>query len=186
LTFDDGPSRTWTPRILDLLRRYDARATFFVVGSAVAAEPSLTRRIAREGHTIGNHTYNHADLTRLSAAGFRAEVSLAQAAIERVAGTTTRLLRPPYGAVNASTRTLAAQAGYKLVLWDVDPQDWRRPGSGSIAARILRDTRPGSLILLHDGGGDRSQTLAALEQVLATLSARGYTFAAMRDQEARR
>lgn len=165
--------------MLELLRRYDAKATFFAVGSAVDARPALARRIVRDGHMLGNHTYTHADLTRMSAGRFFQEVDRTRMAIRRATGTTTRWLRPPYGATSASTRALAERRGYRLVLWDVDPQDWRRPGAESIAANVLAGVRPGANVLFHDGGGDRSQTLAALRRILPALSARGYAFAAL-------
>ena len=178
LTFDDGPG-TSTRQVLDLLARYDAKATFFTIGSAAAAQAALTRRIVRDGHAIGNHTFSHADLTRLSPGEFAAEVERAEVTIRRITGTTTRWLRPPYGATNATVRSLAAAHGYRLALWDVDPQDWRRPGATRIASIVVANVRPGRIVLLHDGGGDRAQTVAALRQILATLSARGYAFAAL-------
>ena len=163
-----------------MLARHDARATFFAVGSQLQAEPALARRVVGAGHTIGNHTYGHADLTRLSASAFFAELDRTQGVLRRITGTSTRLLRPPYGAVNAVVRTLAAQRGYLLTLWHVDPQDWRGGSATSIAANVLRDVRPGSIVLLHDGGGKRAATVSALERILGTLSARGYRFEAMR------
>jgi peptidoglycan/xylan/chitin deacetylase (PgdA/CDA1 family) len=108
------------------------------------------------------------------------EAARAEAAIRRLGGRAAHLLRPPYGAVSKATRAFAARHGYRLVLWDVDPQDWRRPGSAAIAANVTGHARPGSVVLLHDGGGDRSQTIAALEQVLVSLTARGYGFRALK------
>ena len=180
LTFDDGPDPRWTPMILDVLRRYNAKATFFVIGSAAERYPALLRRVVREGHTLGNHTYSHADLTRLSASAFASEVSRADRAIRRITGKPTRLLRPPYGAANGYTRSLAAGSGHRLVMWDVDPQDWRRSGASVIARTVLRETDNGEVVLLHDGGGDRWQTVAALNQILGTMTAAGYRFDAMR------
>lgn len=179
LTFDDGPSPRWTPQVLDVLRHYRARATFFAVGSALAANPALARRIVREGHTLENHTWSHADLTRLSATRFASEVDRTSALVRRLTGRPTRLLRPPYGAVNAAVQARAASRGHRIALWDVDPQDWRRPGVSTIVANVLARARPGGIVLLHDGGGDRSQTVAALGQVLETLTRRGYRFNTM-------
>ena len=176
LTFDDGPSPRWTPQVLELLRRYRAQATFFVVGSLVDAYPALVRRLVREGHALGNHTYGHIRLTRMSEREFAAELERADAAIRRVTGTSSLWLRPPYGAIDASTRVRAARRGYRLVMWDVDPQDWRQPSAESIAAHVLGNARPGAIVLLHDGGGDRSQTIAALERILSGLCGRGYSF----------
>lgn len=176
LTFDDGPDPRWTPKVLDLLRRYDAHATFFVVGTAVESNPALARRIVRDGHLLGNHTYSHVALPTLPSSRFLLELDATAAAIRRITHTTPRWLRPPYGAIDARTRALAGSRGYRVALWDVDPQDWRRPGSAAIAAHVVSRARPGGTVLLHDGGGDRSQTLAALGEILATLSARGYSF----------
>jgi peptidoglycan/xylan/chitin deacetylase (PgdA/CDA1 family) len=180
LTFDDGPSPSSTPKILTLLRRHRATATFFAVGSQVDAYPSLARRIVREGHVLGNHTYTHADLSRLTAAAFFAEVDRTQLAIRRATGTSTTLLRPPYGSTSSTVRALAAQRGYRVVMWDVDPQDWLRPGAYGIAAHVLANAGAGDVVLLHDGGGERSQTVLALDRILRTMSARGYVFRALR------
>lgn len=177
LTFDDGPDPRWTPQVLALLRRYDAKATFFAIGRSVEQHPALARRIIRDGHMLGNHTYSHADLTQLTASRFFLEVDRTRDAIRRATGVTPTLLRPPYGAVSRATRALAAARGYRVSLWDVDPQDWRRPGAGAIVGTVLAGVRPGANVLFHDGGGDRSQTLAALRELLPVLAARGYTFA---------
>ena len=166
--------------MLELLARHGAHATFFAVGSQLETQPALARRIVREGHALGNHTYRHADLTRLPAAAVFAELDRTQATIRRLTGVPTRLLRPPYGAMNGTVRALAAQRGYRIALWDVDPQDWRGRSSASIAASVLADVRPGAVVLLHDGGGNRASTVAALRRVLETLSARGYRFEALR------
>ena len=176
LTFDDGPSEPWTGQVLDLLERYRAKATFFAVGSELATHRAQARRIVREGHAIANHTYHHLDLTCLADRQLLAELDRTQALIRRLTGSETRWLRPPYGAVNAHVRALAAQRGYRIALWDVDPQDWRRPGVSSIVNNVLANTANREIILLHDGGGDRSQTVTALERILRALSARGYSF----------
>jgi peptidoglycan/xylan/chitin deacetylase (PgdA/CDA1 family) len=179
LTFDDGPTPTWTPRVLDLLARYRARATFFVVGRSAATWPGLVRRAYVAGHGIGNHTWSHRRLTGLRDAGLTAEVGATSAVIGRATGARPRCLRPPYGTVDAASAYRARALGLRLTMWDVDPYDWRRPGAGVIAGRVLSRVRSGDVVLLHDGGGDRSQTVAALQQVLASLSARGYRFRAL-------
>ena len=179
LTFDDGPTPTWTPRVLDLLARYRARATFFVVGRSAATWPGLVRRAYVAGHGVGNHTWSHRRLTGLRGAALSAEVDATSAVIGRATGSRPRCLRPPYGTVDAASAYLARALGLRLMMWDVDPYDWRRPGAGVIAGRVLSRVRSGDVVLLHDGGGDRSQTVAALQQVLASLSARGYRFRAL-------
>jgi peptidoglycan/xylan/chitin deacetylase (PgdA/CDA1 family) len=179
LTFDDGPTPAWTPRVLDLLARYRARATFFVVGRSAATWPGLVRRAYAAGHGVGNHTWSHRRLTGFRGAGLTAEVGATSAVIGRATGARPRCLRPPYGTVDAASAYRARALGLRLTMWDVDPYDWRRPGAGVIAGRVLSRVRSGDVVLLHDGGGDRSQTVAALRQVLASLSARGYRFRAL-------
>lgn len=179
LTFDDGPSPAYTPKVLAILNRYGVRATFFEIGENVAAHPSLTAQVARQGHSVQNHSWSHPDLRRLSASSFNAQVGDTDRAIRAQTGRTPKCLRPPYGAVNIAVRSRAAALGKQVVLWSVDPADWSRPGTGAIQSRVLKNVRPGSVILLHDGGGDRSQTVAALPTILSTLKARGYTFATL-------
>ncbi|MET8626835.1 polysaccharide deacetylase family protein [Kitasatospora sp. NPDC004669] len=176
LTFDDGPSPAYTPRILSILDRYGVHATFFEIGENVAAHPSLTKQVARQGHSVQNHSWSHPDLRRLSATSFNAQVSRTDQAIRAQTGRAPKCLRPPYGAVNGTVRSRAAGLGKQVVLWSVDPADWSRPGTGAIQSRVLNNVRSGSVILLHDGGGDRSQTAAALPTILSTLKARGYSF----------
>ncbi len=187
LTFDDGPS-SYTPQVLDLLAQYGAKATFFVIGSQAEASPQLIRRAASEGHYVGNHTQNHANLAGIGREGFVNEVETTRQALLRIARDLflldgdVRFLRPPYGATDNYTRQYAAELGYTVMLWTVDPQDWRRPGAEQIAAHILAHAEPGAVILMHDGGGDRSQTVAALRAVLPQLRAQGYVFRTVFDR----
>ncbi|WP_225849064.1 bifunctional polysaccharide deacetylase/glycosyltransferase family 2 protein [Streptomyces sp. HPF1205] len=180
LTFDDGPDPAWTPKILDVLRRHHVHATFFVVGTQVAAHPGLVRRILADGNEIGLHTFTHADLGSIPAWQRRLELREAQLAVAGATGRTTSLLRPPYSSVNdaltdkdwTAVRSAGA-AGYLTVLSTLDSDDWKRPG----ADRILADATPrgtaGQILLMHDAGGDRSQTVAALDRLLPRLAARG-------------
>ena len=180
LTFDDGPHPTWTPQVLETLARYGAPATFFVLGQNVNAYPDLAARIVREGHEAENHTFDHASLDKVDRETFIAEVEATDRALRAAVGDAVNpiaCLRPPYGALDAATRSLAAELGKKIVLWNVDPQDWRRPGAAQIALHLLTHARPGAILLMHDGGGDRSQTVEALDVVLSELTRRGYTFA---------
>jgi peptidoglycan-N-acetylglucosamine deacetylase len=179
LTFDDGPSPVYTPQVLDLLGRYGARATFFVVGRNVQAYPALVRQELRGGHGLGNHTFTHADLRRLGPAGFASEVGRTTRALRQATGAAVRCLRPPYRGVDATVERRAGALGLRVVLWNVDPRDWSRPGAAMIAARVVDRTRAGDVVLLHDGGGDRAQTVAALRRVLPALAARGFRFAAL-------
>ncbi len=180
LTFDDGPHPTWTPQVLEVLARHGATATFFVLGQNVLAYPELAARLVEEGHDPENHTFDHASLDKVDRDTFIAEVRDTDRAIHEAAGERAdpiACLRPPYGAYDARTGALAAELGKTLTLWTVDPQDWRRPGADQIAEHLLTHARPGAVLLMHDGGGERSQTVAALDRVLGELSARGFTFA---------
>ena len=179
LTFDDGPHPSFTPSILELLSRYDATATFFVLGAQVQRFPEVVAAAAQQGNEIENHTANHVSLVEVSRDEFIAEVVSTDQAIHAAVGELVdpiSCLRPPYGARDERTSSIAAEMGKKIVMWDVDPQDWRRPGAEQIAQHILAHARPGAILLMHDGGGDRQQTIAALEMVLAELTARGYVF----------
>jgi peptidoglycan/xylan/chitin deacetylase (PgdA/CDA1 family) len=173
LTFDDGPFGGWTQQILTVLARYNARATFFVIGRQVPAFSGLIQGAAAAGHTFANHTYNHATLVGISRDTFQREVLSTEAVLGPYA---TKCLRPPGGAMDAAAHAYAAELGYRTLLWDIDPRDWQRPGAAAIADHVLRNTGSGSVVLLHDGGGDRSQTVAALDTILRTLTARGYRF----------
>jgi peptidoglycan/xylan/chitin deacetylase (PgdA/CDA1 family) len=181
LTFDDGPSG-YTQQVLDLLSKYGGEGTFFVLGQAAKSKPDLLRAEAAGGNYIGNHTYSHTSLQDISTKEFMAEVEDTRQVILDAAGDVftldrdVRYLRPPYGATDANTRQYAADLGYAVVLWDIDPQDWRRPGAKVIADHIIREAYPGAIVLMHDGGGDRSQSVAALETLLQNLSGQGYVF----------
>ncbi|MCK2220123.1 polysaccharide deacetylase family protein [Actinomadura sp. ATCC 31491] len=169
LTFDDGPG-PYTDTLLRHLAAYDARATFFVVGQNVAAYPSVLRRAVAAGHEIGNHTWSHPDLTKLSAARVRAQVARDDQAIRDAAGLTPALVRPPYGAFDATVR---AQVKRPLVLWSVDTLDWLHRDSARVARVAIRSARPGSVILFHD---IHPTTVRAVPRVLKALSRQGYAF----------
>lgn len=187
LTFDDGPNPSgpnggYTEEMLTLLKQYNAHATFFNVGKSVSAWPDVVRTVASAGHYVANHTWDHSALAGLTKEEFVAEAERTRQAILQAAGDLffldkdVRYLRPPYGCTDANTRNYAAELGYATVLWDVDPRDWRRPGTEEIANHVLSHVFPGAIVLMHDGGGDRSQSVAALEIILRELSAKGYQF----------
>jgi peptidoglycan/xylan/chitin deacetylase (PgdA/CDA1 family) len=176
LTFDDGPTPRYTPKVLDILSAYGVRATFFEVGRNVSSYPYLTRRADLRGNSVQNHTWSHVDLRYVSWKTFTYQVLKTDRYIRAQTGYTPRCLRPPYGAVNSRVYARADALGKKTRRWTVDPRDWSRPGASVIVRRVLDNVRSGSVILLHDGGGDRSQTVAALPTILKTLKARGYTF----------
>ncbi|NEA34272.1 polysaccharide deacetylase family protein [Streptomyces sp. SID13031] len=170
LTFDDGPDPVWTPQVLAVLAKYDAHGTFFELGSMQAAHPAIRDQVLAAGNTIGSHSISHAQLTKVSAAKRHHEI---------FDGPQSKCFRPPYGAVNDKVRADVRAAGMIPVLWDVDTLDWQRPGKQAIVNSILTQARSGSVVLMHDGGGNRSQTVAALDQALETLTAQGYTFPTM-------
>ncbi len=178
LTFDDGPDPRWTPRILDILGRYHARATFFVIGSQAAQHPELVRRMYAEGHEVANHTYTHsADLEGAPAWRFSLELSMTQRVIEASTGHSATLFRYPYSDSLADPEQRdqslyeVAQQGYQVAGTAVSTADWKRPGPALITSLALANP-DGQTVLLHDGGGDRSQTVAALPGILAGLQAR--------------
>jgi len=173
LTFDDGAIRAWTPQILEVLARYDAKATFFVLGQLAERFPDIIQAEVDAGHTVGNHTYDHHTLDGLSRDAFFQEV---QDTEEALGGLGTKCLRPPYGATDAYTRAYAGELGYEIVLWDIDTEDWANPGADQISSTVLTQVFPGAVVLFHDGGGDRAQTVEALSTVLDELRSRGYSF----------
>lgn len=174
LTFDDGPS-PYTTGFLDVLRAKGVKGTFFQIGQQVSSYPTVEKRILAEGHELANHTWSHATV---SGGGSLAssQISSTTSAIQGATGFKPCAFRAPGGAISSSLVSLARGMGYTTIEWDVDPQDWRTPGTDAIYSRIVSGTRNGSIILMHDGGGNRSQTLAALPRIIDTLRARGYGF----------
>lgn len=175
LTFDDGPHPTWTPKMLAVLRKYGVRAVFFEVGQNVATYPSTTRAVRSAGHLVGNHTWSHPNLTLLSSSAVTSQLNRMESAL----GYRPRCVRPPYGATNSRIRSIIEARGQRQILWTVDPRDWARPGTTTIVNRVLANVRDGSRVLLHDGGGDRSQTVAAVDLLIPKLRARGYAIGLM-------
>lgn len=175
LSFDDGPS-PYTASILAILERYRVPATFFVVGARVADFPSVVRAEARAGDDIGNHTYTHANLTWLADRGVDEQLRATQDAVWRAAHVRPIWFRPPYGAVDQRVADDAWRLGLHTVKWSVDPRDWSEPGTQAIVARVLAGVRPGSIVILHDGGGYRGETVAALPVIIRSLRRRGYRF----------
>lgn len=186
LTFDDGPDGTWTPMLLDTLRSRHAPATFFVIGDQVQQHLALTRRIAAEGHTLGSHTFSHPDLSRVSPFVTRLELDATARLLEAAVGRHTMLFRPPYfGDAEPSTIDelvpveAATSLGYVTTGVHIDTDDWQRPGVRAIIDRTLAQRARGNVVLLHDGGGDRSQTVAAIGQLIDSLRARGDTIVSL-------
>lgn len=173
LTFDDGPNAGNDPRLLRVLRRAQVPATFFMVGRSLALDPGAVARLYLAGHAIGNHSWSHTDLTTLSPAGIDAELRGTQRLFRGAGGA---CVRPPYGAVNATVMSEAARLGMRVVLWDVDPQDWAHQDTPYIVTQVMTHVRDRSIVLLHDGGGVRSATISAVKQLIPLLRAKGYEF----------
>jgi peptidoglycan/xylan/chitin deacetylase (PgdA/CDA1 family) len=169
LTFDDGPG-THTQEVLDALAAAHVPATFFVLGSMAAGNRSLIEKERQAGCEVENHTWNHPDLTKVSAAEFRSQVSRTSAVLGG-----SKFLRPPYGASNATVKSLAASMGMRLAFWTVDTQDWLRQDVSYILAKVKAQTKPGGIILMHDGGADREKTVAAIPVVVDWLFQQGYS-----------
>jgi peptidoglycan/xylan/chitin deacetylase (PgdA/CDA1 family) len=177
LTFDDGPV-AGTADLLDLFRKEGVRATFFPVGTNVRAHPELIRRMKAEGHEVGNHTWSHPQLNRLSASRIRDEISRTNDAVVKADGRKPTLLRPPYGATNDQVRSAAAALGVAQILWSVDPLDWRDRNSTIVTQRVLANTRSGSIVLSHD---IHATTRAAYPRIVSELKKRGFTFVTVSD-----
>jgi peptidoglycan/xylan/chitin deacetylase (PgdA/CDA1 family) len=174
LTFDDGPTDPqWTPQVLEALAAHDARATFFVLGQNAQRYPDLIQAEYEAGHAIANHTFDHQSLSGMGREAFFSELQSTQGILGDKG---VPCLRPPYGATDSYTRARAEELGYRIVMWDIDTADWQQPGAAVIAQEAVAKARPGAVVLMHDGGGDRSQTVDALRSVLSQLSDQGYRF----------
>jgi peptidoglycan/xylan/chitin deacetylase (PgdA/CDA1 family) len=177
LTFDDGPDPIYTPRVLDVLGHYQVTATFFMIGWEAAADPNLVERINATGDGVANHTWSHVDLTRLNPAGLAKQVDQTDNLLASLTGRRISCIRPPQGHYNPTLLSRLAGRGLTTVLWSVDTRDWTRPGTTRIVRSALTDLSPGAIILLHDGGGDRSETVQALPSIIEGIRAAGYRFA---------
>jgi peptidoglycan/xylan/chitin deacetylase (PgdA/CDA1 family) len=175
LTFDDGPS-AYTPAVLSVLQQYHVPATFFEVGEEVPRYPQYAQLLTSAGYPVENHTWSHPDLTKLSPAQVGAQIDQTQAEIRAVTGTTPQCLRPPYDAFNATVLNQVAARGMTTMSYSIDSSDWTRPGVGAIVRAVVGAAFPGAVVGMHDGGGDRSETVAALPQIITQLRAEGYGF----------
>lgn len=183
MTFDDGPHATNTPKLLEMAAQRHIKLTFFVIGQCVQENPALLQREVAEGHEIGNHTWSHPDLAKLSDDGVRTQLQQTQDIIVKTVGIKPKLMRPPYGALTKRQQQwINHDFGYKIILWDVDPLDWKRPGSNIVAQRIIAGARPGSIILSHD---IHPGTIDAMPQVFDTLLAKGFKFVTVSELIAR-
>jgi peptidoglycan-N-acetylglucosamine deacetylase len=174
MTFDDGPSATLTPELLDLLAARHIKATFFVIGQNVAEYPEIVARAAREGHEIANHSWSHPNLAKMSDESVRRQLRQTDDAIKSATGKRPALMRPPYGSItDREKRWIHDEFGYDIILWDVDPYDWKRPGPAVVRNRILSETRPGSIVLSHD---IHPGTIEAMPSTFDALEAKGFKF----------
>jgi len=174
MSFDDGPSATLTPKLLDLLAARHIKATFFVIGENVMEHPEIVTRAAREGHEIGNHSWSHPNLAKMSQESVRSQLQRTDDAIKNATGERPTLMRPPYGSItDREKHWIHDEFGYRIILWDVDPYDWKRPGPAVVRNRILKETRPGSIVLSHD---IHPGTIEAMPSTLDALEAKGFKF----------
>ncbi|MHB8464592.1 MAG: polysaccharide deacetylase family protein [Acidimicrobiales bacterium] len=175
LTFDDGPNAQFTPQVFAILQAKHVLATFFEIGWEVEAYPQITAAIAAAGDIVGNHTFSHPFLTSLGRGAFDFQIDRTTQLIWQATGRAPRCARPPYGATNAAIVSWLAAKGLAHVMWTVDTSDYRRPPSGQIVANVLANAAPGGIVLMHDGGGDRSNTVAAVADIIDGLRGMGYT-----------
>lgn len=174
LTFDDGPHPSLTPRLLNILKSKNVKATFYLVGKNVDAYPGIVRRAVAEGHELGNHSYTHRLYSKMSMAGMESEITKTNDSIVRAAGVRPRTLRPPYGGMTQKQRTyIHDKYGMPCIIWQVDPLDWKRPGASVVKSRIVNETTSGAIILAHD---IHEGTVDAMAGTIDTLLAQGYKF----------
>jgi peptidoglycan/xylan/chitin deacetylase (PgdA/CDA1 family) len=177
LTFDDGPDPLYTPQILDILAKYNAKATFFVIGSEAEKYPNIIKREVKEGHEVANHTYNHIYNFHADPENIKYELNTATNTIDRITGGyKSSLFRPVAGYINDFIIKNAIKNGYNVVLWSwhQDTRDWSKPGVEKITTHVISNTRPGDIILFHDSGGDRTQTVKALKNILDFYMDKGF------------
>ncbi len=178
LTFDDGPDPQYTLQILDVLQKYGVKATFFCTGEHSVAYPDVLRCVHEAGHVIGNHSWGHRDMGLLPAEHVLPEITRASDAIREITGVAPTLFRPPFGSLSSHVLTQLQQLNLTTVLWNAgeEARDWSSPGVDFIVSRILKKVGNGTIVLMHDSGGDRSQTVAALPIVIERLQSKGFKF----------
>jgi peptidoglycan/xylan/chitin deacetylase (PgdA/CDA1 family) len=174
LTFDDGPDPRHTPEVLEVLAAHGVAATFFVVGRHAELRPDLVTAVADAGHEVGGHTWDHTPLLDLRGVEFERQIDDLHAYLESLTGRAVRYVRAPLGRYDPETLRRLRARGLAAVQWSVDPRDWSRPGVDAIVSAVLDALTPGAIVLLHDGRGDRSQTVQALPRILEGIGERGY------------
>lgn len=182
LTFDDGPFPPYTQQILAILKKHNVRATFFVVGQMVKAYPHLLVQTAKEGHEIANHSWTHHSVVHASPQQSLDEILKPHNLIHQLTGLTPVYFRPPYGSYQYQFYKTAEQFGYSIVMWTVAPGDWvKNKSAQTLVHHVVSNAQPGAIVLLHDGGGNRSATVAALPIIIEKLQAKGYSIVPLRD-----
>lgn len=181
LTFDDGPDPRHTTAILNILRHYQIHATFFAIGQHVVVYPNLVRQEYLAGNDVGDHTWSHPFLPNVAENDIGQQITSTANAIKQCTGKTPTYFRAPYGAISPQVLSQVNKLGMRIFQWNVDPQDWSQPGRDAIIARVTSHAGSGAIILMHDGGGDRSQTIAALPTIIERLQARGLHFVTLRE-----
>lgn len=176
LTFDDGPHRKYTTQILDILAKYNAKATFFIVGQNAEKNPEVISRMYNEGHELANHTFTHP--LRTNVPNLLKEIKQTDETIQKITGFTPTLFRPVEGQYSDAMIEAISKKGYKVVMWSwhLDTLDWKSPGTNRIVNTVLKGVKEGNIVLFHDGGGNRKQTVEAMESILAELEKQGYRF----------
>lgn len=174
MTFDDGPNAALTPKLLDMLASRHIKATFFVVGENAAEFPDILKRAVREGHEIANHSWSHPNLGKMGDDAVRSQMQRTDDAIKAAIGVRPTLMRPPYGSITARQKAWIHESfGYRIIIWDVDPLDWKRPGVSVVTSRIVSQTQPGSIVLAHD---IHPPTIEAMPGTLDQLQEKGFKF----------
>jgi len=179
LTFDDGPDAVYTPQVLDMLKKYNVKATFFLIGNRAQKHPEIVKRMVREGHEIGNHTYTHPNLPKILPEHFQWQIKEADNIISRQIGYHPRFFRPPYGAINEEQIKWLASQKYTVVNWNVDSLDWKGLSADKVADNILSNIHFGAIILQHSAGGkgeDLTGTIKALPKIITKLRADKVSF----------
>jgi peptidoglycan-N-acetylglucosamine deacetylase len=176
LTFDDGPDNNYTLQILDILKKENVKATFFIVGDRAKAHPDIVKRIVNEGHAIGNHSWDHPDFPKISSEQVTEEVTKTQDELDSIVGFRPSLFRPPYGSLNDSDIQNITGMGLNIIDWSVDTRDWAGTPTPKIMEYVRKELKPGGIILEHCAGGNLSNTVSALKQIIPLLKKEGYNF----------
>lgn len=176
ITFDDGPHKEYTPKILDILKKHDVRGTFFIIGTNADQYPEIVKRTVSEGHEIGSHTYYHRHISAMDENELKEDLEKNEQSLLALTGEKPTLFRPPEGVCNDKVKNTAKEMGYSIIMWTVDTSDWQGIDSARIVGTVKKKVNPGAIILFHDYVSGRSGTPEALEKLIPFLKSEGYTF----------